>query len=436
MKILIVGSGAREHALAKAIVRSPQLSDLYYASTHLNPGIVALATAGTLEENPLAFTHAKAIDLVLIGPEKPLASGLADALRDSGIAVVGPTQKLAQIETSKGFTRDLMKKYGITGLPQYRRFPAFTRHTEDFLRDLKDDYVLKADGLMAGKGVRVSGEHVFSLAEAKHFCQTLNGPFVIEEKLSGAEFSLLSFSDGKTLAHMPPVQDHKRLLVGDQGPNTGGMGSYTLANHLLPFLTVEEVRIAQKINENVIAALQAECAEPYQGVIYGGFMKTATGIKVIEYNARLGDPEAINLLSLLTTDFVTLCEAITAAKLHTLSLTFAHQASVCHYLVPQGYPDKPQLNDRYSQHNTAENSNAKSLLNLQHVGDQDALYYASVVKEGEKHDHYRMLGSRALAVLGTADTLSQAKEKVDSIIAGIQGNYHYRPDIGEEKNNV
>lgn len=459
MKILLVGSGAREHALAKAIVRSPQLSELYYAGTHLNPGIAALATAVTLEENILAFAQANAIDLAIIGPEKPLASGLVDTLQHSGIVVVGPTQKLAQIETSKGFTRDLMKKYQITGLPHYQRFSTFNKHAEDFLRHLNDNYVLKADGLMAGKGVSVAGEHVFSLAEAKHFCQTLNGPFVIEEKLTGAEFSLLSFSDGQTLAHMPPVQDHKRLLVGDKGPNTGGMGSYTSANHLLPFLTTADVLAAQKINENVIAALQAECAAPYQGVIYGGFMKTSTGIKVIEYNARFGDPEAINLLGLLTTDFITLCKAVTSAKLHTLSLTFAQQASVCQYLVPQGYPDKPYLNDLYSQQlgfrqgaarmsnrsvygihedceangNTAENSSAQSILNVQHVYDQDALYYASVIKE---HEHYRMLGSRALAILGIADTLSQAKEKVATIIAGIQGNYYHRPDIGKEKNNV
>ena len=415
MKILLVGSGAREHALAKAIVRSPQLSGLYYAGNHLNPGIAALAIAGTREEDALAFAQAHAIDLVIIGPEKPLALGLADALQGQGIAVVGPSQKLAQIETSKGFTRDLMKKYGIQGLPQYQRFSAFSEQAEGFLRDLKDDYVLKADGLMAGKGVSVSGEHIFSLAEAKHFCQTLNGPFVIEEKLSGAEFSLLSFSDGQTLAHMPPVQDHKRLLVGDKGPNTGGMGSYTLANHRLPFLTAEDILVAQKINEEVIAALQEECAAPYQGIIYGGFMKTSTGIKVIEYNARFGDPEAINLLGLLTTDFIAVCAAITTGKLHTLALAFAQQASVCQYLVPQGYPDNPHHND---------------FLNLQHVYDRDALYYASVVKEEQQR--YRMLGSRALAVLGLADTLQQAKEKTARIIAGIQGDYYYRNDIGKE----
>lgn len=420
MKILIVGSGAREHALAKAIVRSSQLSELYYASTHLNSGIAALATAGTLKENVLAFAQEKAIDLAIIGPEQPLASGLADDLQHNGFAVVGPTQKLAQIETSKGYTRDLMKKYGINGLPLYRRFSTFNRHTEDFLRSLKDNYVIKADGLMAGKGVRVAGEHLFSLTEAKHFCQKLNGPFVVEEKLTGAEFSLLSFSDGQTLVHMPPIQDHKRLLTGDRGPNTGGMGSFTLANHSLPFLTPEDILAAQKINEKVITALQTECAAPYQGIIYGGFMKTSMGIKVIEYNARFGDPEAINLLSLLTTDFVSLCTAITSSKLHTLTLTFAQQASVCQYLVPQGYPDKPSQND---------------WLNLQHVDDQEALYHASVIKE-EKTGHYRMLGSRALAILGLADTLSQAKEKVARIIAGIQGNYYYRPDIGEEKKNV
>lgn len=419
MKILIVGSGAREHALAKAVTRSSQLSDLYAAGTHLNPGIAALATASTLDENIVAFAQRKAVDLAIIGPEKFLALGLTDALQRKGISVVGPTQKLAQIETSKGFTRDLMKKYGIAGLPRYQRFSSFNTQTANFLCALNDNYVLKADGLMSGKGVYVSGEHVFSLAEAKHLCQTLKGPFVIEEKLSGPEFSLLSFSDGKTLSHMPPVQDYKRLFIGDKGPNTGGMGSYTLANHLLPFLTTEDVIAAHKINENVVAALQIECATAYQGVIYGGFMKTATGIKVMEYNARFGDPEAINLLSLLTTDFVSVCKAITSTQLHTLPLAFEQQASVCQYVVPKGYPDKPHCDE----------------LNLQNVDKQDALYYASVLKEGQDHC-YRMLGSRALAVLELADTVSQAKEKVTAIISGIRGNYYYRSDIGKAKNNV
>lgn len=415
MKILLVGSGGREHALAKALMRSSQSIALYYAGDHVNPGIAALAKAYTLEKNVLAFAQAHAIDLAIIGPEKPLAAGLVDVLQSSGIAVVGPTKKLAQIETSKGFTRDLMHKYKIRGLPNYQRFQTFDAQTEGFLRDLKDNYVLKADGLMGGKGVSVAGEHVFSIAEAKHFCQRLNGAFVIEEKLTGPEFSLLSFSDGQTLVHMPPVQDYKRLLVNNQGPNTGGMGSYTLANNQLPFLTTADIEIAKKINEQIIAALQKECGVPYRGVIYGGFMQTPNGIKVIEYNARFGDPEAINLLGLLVTDFVAVCLAITSGTLHTLSFEFASQASVCQYIVPENYPYQ---------------SDKQGFLDLQRVQDPNALYYASVVKEQQR---YRMLGSRALAVLGLANTLKEAREKAAALIAKIQGDFYYRNDIGEIK---
>jgi len=234
---------------------------------------------------------------------------------------------------------------------------------------------------------------------------------VIEEKLQGPEFSLLSFSDGEHLAHMPVVQDHKRLLEGDKGPNTGGMGTYTLANHLLPFLNESDVAAAQAMNEAVVKALREETGESYQGILYGGFMKTADGIKVIEFNARFGDPESINLLGLLETHFIEICEAIVTGKLNQTEVKFAKQASVCKYLVPPGYPDHPEKGG------LLDISQAKT----------SSLHYASVEAAGNK---LKMLGSRALAVLAVADNLAVAEQVVEANIANIKGEFRHRRDIG------
>ena len=306
-----------------------------------------------------------------------------------------------------------MQKYHITGLPRYQRFPHFTLEAELFLKSLQGQYVVKADGLMSGKGVKVAGDHLHSLDEAIAFCKEINGPFVIEEKLIGPEFSLLSFSDGETLAHMPVIQDHKRLLEGDQGPNTGGMGTISFANHRLPFLTEADIQSAQDINQTIVKALRSETGQAYQGILYGGFMKTASGIKVIEYNARFGDPESINLLGLLETDFLHICQAMVTGQLKNLPVKFAQKASVCKYLVPPGYPDI---------------ATKGGVLDVSAVQNQEALYYASIESQQGK---LIMQGSRALAVLCIDSELSQAQNQVEQIIANIQGDFYHRRDIGQ-----
>ncbi|MBL7046778.1 MAG: phosphoribosylamine--glycine ligase, partial [Candidatus Marinimicrobia bacterium] len=297
MMILLIGSGAREHAIARALARSPQKPTTVCFASNNNPGIQELSAYFTMGDikNPQAvvsFAQQYGADLAIIGPEAPLEVGVADALLDTGISTVGPKKALAQIETSKGFTRDLLKKYNIPSCPRYRVFSSLDGVSE-ILSELGEKYVVKFDGLMGGKGVKVAGDHLLSHEDAISYCQEMikrGGKFVIEEKLIGQEFSLMSFSDGDHLAHMPPVQDHKRAYVGDTGPNTGGMGSYSDSNHLLPFLTEEDIVQAQEFNQATIDALKKEFWEGYKGILYGGFIATVDGVKLIEYNARLGDP--------------------------------------------------------------------------------------------------------------------------------------------------
>ena len=318
MNILIVGSGAREHAIAKAVNRSTTKKTLYCLGTNQNPGLQNLCfdlQAIDINNNKTISDYAvkNKINLAIIGPENPLANGVSDSLMSLGIKVVGPTKDLAKIESSKSFARKLFQQTMPDVNPKHSVFESMNG-AQRFLQELGSDFVIKYDGLAGGKGVRVSGDHLHSHQEALEYCDQLikkGGSFIIEEKLIGEEFSLMSFCDGVSLKHMPAVQDHKRAFDGDLGPNTGGMGTYSDANHSLPFLTNREIKEAQKINETAAAALKEKSGVGYKGVLYGGFMATSTGVKLIEYNARLGDPEAMNVLTLLDTDFIDICLGIT-----------------------------------------------------------------------------------------------------------------------------
>ena len=347
MNILIIGSGAREHAIAAAFHRSEQKPHIYCCGTSVNPGIKQMARnywVGDICDGKAIAEIAREwqIGLAIIGPEAPLEKGVADVLWQAAIPTIGPRQELARIETSKEFARDLMKKHHVQGLPKYQAFHQMAG-VREYLEELGENgYVIKANGLMGGKGVKVAGDHLQSFAEALAFCEEVlanNQTFVIEEKLIGQEFSLMGFCDGENMIAMPVVQDHKRAHVHDQGPNTGGMGSYTDANHSLPFLFPDDVKIAWGINVSVIRALSAEVDEKYIGILYGSFIATAKGIYVIEFNARFGDPEALNVLSILTSDFATLCKAMVTGSLSPDLVTFDNKATVCKYAVPQGYPD-------------------------------------------------------------------------------------------------
>lgn len=420
MNILIVGSGAREHAIAMALSKSTHKPKLFCFGTSWNPGIQDLTLdycVGDITSPDRVNQQAQQwrINLAIIGPEAPLERGVPDTLWASGIPVIGPKKNLAQIETSKAFARELMETYKISGLPKYKVFTCL-EGVREFLSELgENNYVVKANGLMAGKGVKVAGEHLFSCEDAVSYCKEIfdqNQSLVIEEKLIGQEFSFMCFSDGISLVPMPIVQDHKRAYEQDEGPNTGGMGSYSEADHSLPFLSSEDVRVAFEINQSVIMALMAETSDKYIGILYGGFIATARGVYVIEFNARFGDPESLNVLSLLESDFVDLCIAMASGNLKKESVSFLKKATVCKYAVPDGYPDNPL---RHVE------------IDISDVEHKDNLYLAAVNLEDGK---LYATGSRTAAYVGVANTTKEAEEIAEQQINRIKGPLFHRKDIG------
>ena len=421
-KILVIGSGAREHAIVRALDRSPQEKEIYCLASNMNPGIAEHCDEiliGNFNNPEFVVSYAKEVGatLAIIGPENPLANGVADALWEAGVKVVGPKKDLAQLETSKAFTRDLLKEYDIPGGPQYETFNSMNG-VADFLNILGENYVVKYDGLAGGKGVKVSGDHLHSHEEALAYCQELvegGGKFVIEEKFIGEEFSLMSFCDGDTLKHMPVVQDHKRAYEGDTGPNTGGMGTYSDANHSLPFMADDDITQAHNINIQTAMAVKDKFGEGYKGILYGGFMATATGVKLIEYNARFGDPEAMNVLSLLEADFIDICNGIADGTLDKVDVRFQNKATVCKYAVPDGYPDNP--------------IKGKSV-DVSQIENPDGLFYASVDFKGASLVE---AGSRTVAVVGIADTISKAEIIAEKEVSSISGPLFHRNDIGTDK---
>ncbi len=421
MNILVIGSGAREHAIVRAVEQSPKNKKIFCLGSNVNPGIAELCSDFTVAninhtQTITDYAEKKAADLAIIGPENPLAIGVADALWDVGVKVVGPMKDLAQIETSKAFARDLLTDYNIPGNPKYKTFSSLGGVTE-FLNELGENYVVKFDGLAGGKGVKVSGDHLHSHDDAKVYCQELvekGGIFVIEEKLIGQEFSLMSFCDGETLKHMPAVQDHKRAYDGDTGPNTGGMGTYSDGDHSLPFLTKNDINQAHEINIATAKALKNKFGYGYKGVLYGGFIATADGVKLIEYNARFGDPEAMNVLSLLESDFIEICNGITDCRLNQVNVHFKNKATVCKYAVPEGYPDNPVKGEA---------------IDLSNIDNPDTLFYASVdIHNGQLIE----AGSRTVAVVGIAETISAAEQIAEKEVSAVGGPLFHRADIGTD----
>jgi phosphoribosylamine--glycine ligase len=415
MKALVVGGGGREHAIAAALARNPE-TRIFSVMAKRNPGISLLAEKVLLHKETdapriLGFAQETGIDYAIIGPEAPLEAGVVDILEAAGIPCVGPSRAAARLETDKGFCRDLMHRHHIPGCPEYRVFDD-TGDAVAFIEDHEGDLVVKPIGLTGGKGVRIMGEQV-DRQGAIEYVRSLHGVAVIEERLLGEEFTLQAFVDGARLVPMPLVQDHKRAFEGDTGPNTGGMGSYTMPDHRMPFITDSDYKKALGIMAETVAAM-ARDNHPYKGILYGQFMNTASGPKVIEYNARFGDPEAMNVLSLLSSDLGEIACGITGGSLAANKAVFEKKATVCKYLVPDGYPDSPVA--------------GQPVTIGEHTGA--LLYYANIE---EKNGSLVTLTSRTLAFVGTGDTLEDAEKNAEKAAASVQGKVRYRRDIGTKK---
>lgn len=424
-KILLVGCGAREHVIAETFKKSKQEVELYVVGKTHNPGMMQLAEeyffADVCDKVAIKEFAARVMpDFAFIGPEAPIEAGVVDMLLELGIHSASPLQTVGRLESSKSFTRDLMEKYGIEGNPRFKTFFSM-EGVEEFLEELDEAFVVKADGLKGGKGVKVSGEHLHTRAEAMAYimeCIEDCGKVVVEEKLVGQEFSLMSFCDGKHTVEMPCIQDHKRAYEGDTGPNTGGMGTYSCENHWLPFLTDYDVNEAAEITRKMAVALFEETGAYFKGIMYGGFMITKNGVRLIEYNARFGDPEAMNVLCLLKSDLVEICEAMISGKLCDIPVEFEKMATVCKYVVPEGYPDEPVKNVAIE---------VREVMTECEKNEQLKVYFASV---DEREDGLYLAGSRAVAVVGLGANLEEAEKIAERGAGLIRGPVFHRKDIG------
>ncbi|MCS7171812.1 MAG: phosphoribosylamine--glycine ligase [Armatimonadetes bacterium] len=416
MRVLLVGSGAREHALAWALRRSRLVREVLCAPG--NPGMARLGLCFPVRATDLPglvrLVEERRPDLVVVGPEEPLALGLADVLRARGFAVFGPTQGAARIESSKIFAKDLLGRYGIPQ-PAYRVFED-PEEAVRWVRLQSGPCVVKADGLAAGKGSIVCRDS--REAEAAIQALMVEGRLgeagrrvVIEEYLEGEEASALAFVSGECVVPLPLAQDHKRLLDGDQGPNTGGMGA--VAPLRLP--TDLEERVVREILEPTARALCAE-GTPFCGVLYAGLMLTQQGPKVLEFNARFGDPEAQALLPLLATDLAEVFLAACAGRLEEVPVRWTEGSSCCVVLASEGYPEQPVRGRRIS--GLARLEGRPGVL-VFHAGTEErdgALYTA---------------GGRVLSIVGLGDTLSAACEAAYRAVEEVHfEGMHFRRDIG------
>ena len=419
MKVLIVGGGGREHAIAWKVAKSPKVEKLYCAPG--NAGIAEVAECVNISvmkfDKLTAFARENQIDLTIIGPDDPLAAGAVDAFEAAGLRVFGPRKNAAILEASKAFSKDLMKKYGIP-TAAYETFTS-PEAAMAYLETAKMPIVLKADGLALGKGVLICKD----LEEAKEGVKTLmldkqfgsaGDEIVIEEFMTGREVSVLSFVDGKTIKIMTSAQDHKRAKDGDQGLNTGGMGTFSPS----PFYTAEvDAFCKEHIYQKTVDAMRAEGRE-FKGIIFFGLMLTADGPKVLEYNARFGDPETQVVLPRMKNDIVDLFEACIDGTLDQVDLHFEDNAAVCVVLASDGYPE------HYEK--------GFPIHGLEHFKDADGYY---VFHAGSKFDAEGQIvtnGGRVLGVTATGKTLKEARANAYTATEFITfDNKYMRHDIGK-----
>lgn len=418
MKVLVVGSGGREHALVWKIAQSKLVEEVYCAPG--NGGISSIAMCLPIDaldvDGVVNFSKEKEIDLVVVAAENPLAAGMVDKLEENGIRAFGPNKAATIIEGSKSFAKELMKKYGIP-TAEYEVFDS-SEKAISYLEE-KNTYpiVVKADGLALGKGVIIARdfdeakEAVKSMMEEKAFGEAGN-KVVIEEFLTGQEVTVLAFTDGKTVKPMVSAQDHKRVFDNDEGPNTGGMGAFSPSRIYTP--EVEKICM-EKIFMPTIEAMNKE-GRKFKGVLYFGLMVTKDGPKVVEYNARFGDPEAQVVLPRLQTDILEIFNAVIDEKLDEIDIKWSDSGCVCVIMASGGYPK--------------EYEKGFEILGLDEA-QKDAnvvVFHAGTKKENEK---YITAGGRVIGVTALEDSLDSAIKKAYEAVGKISfKNAHYRKDIG------
>ena len=414
MKVLVIGSGGREHAICVTLAKSPKVDHIWCAPG--NGGIASVAECVPLGatdiDGVVAFAKQHKPDLVMVAPDDPLAMGMVDALEAVGIRAFGPKANAAIIEGSKSFAKELMKKYGIP-TAEYAVFEE-SAAAIDYIRQKGAPIVVKADGLALGKGVTVAMTE--EAAEAAVRDAIDGGSFgkagarvVIEEYLTGPEVSVLAFTDGKTLKTMPSAQDHKRAYDHDEGPNTGGMGAFSPSR----FYTEEVAKACmEQIFKPTITAMAQE-GRPFKGVLYFGLMLTEKGPRVIEYNARFGDPETQAVLSRLDSDLYDIFNAVIDEKLDGIEIRWKNDAACCVVMASGGYPKS------YAK--------GKVITGLENVKGSFVFHAGTALRDGEIVTN----GGRVLGVTATAPTLDQAIEKAYADVHRISfENAHYRNDIG------
>ena len=419
MKVLIVGSGGREHAIATSVAKSPKVDKIYCAPGNAGIGQIAeCVDIGAMEFDKLVdFAKEKEIDLTVIGMDDPLVGGVVDKFEEAGLRVFGPRKNAAILEGSKAFSKDLMKKYNIP-TAGYENFDS-PEEAMKYLETAKMPIVLKADGLALGKGVLIcqtreeAMEGVKTLMLDKKFGEAGN-TIVVEEFMTGKEVSVLSFVDGKTIKIMTSAQDHKRAKDGDQGLNTGGMGTFSPS----PFYTDDVDEFCKKyIYQASVDAMAAE-GRPFTGIIFFGLMLTEDGPKVLEYNARFGDPEAQVVLPRMKNDIIDVFEACIDGKLDEIDLEFEDNAAVCVVLASDGYPVSYEKGFEIKG---LEQFDGKDGYYVFHAGTK--LYDGKIVTNG----------GRVLGVTAKGDTLKEARANAYEATKLIDfDNKYMRTDIGKE----
>ncbi|MBQ4275186.1 MAG: phosphoribosylamine--glycine ligase [Lachnospiraceae bacterium] len=418
MKILVVGGGGREHAIVTALSKSKRVDKLYCVPG--NAGIEELAECapiGVMEFDKIAmYALEKQVDMVVVGPDDPLVAGLVDVLETAGLKVFGPDKKAAILEGSKAFSKDLMKKYNIP-TAKYEVFED-SKNAIEFLNECSFPIVLKADGLALGKGVLICKDYdeavagIHEIMDDKKFGSAGN-KMVIEEFMTGREVSVLSFTDGKTIKIMTSAQDHKRAKDNDEGLNTGGMGTFSPS----PFYTKEVDEFCHKyIYQATVDAMRAEDRE-FKGIIFFGLMITKDGPKVLEYNARFGDPEAQVVLPRMKNDIVDVFEACIDGHLDNIDLQFEDNAAVCVILASEGYP--------------VSYEKGKEIRGLENFKDKDG-YYCFHAGSKKVDDKVVTNGGRVLGITAIGSNLKEARKNAYEACEWVDfDNKYMRHDIGK-----